>query len=47
MNRVLIGFEETNKKRVYIVQRRKWLFFWVTIGIYDKRDKAFNRYFRD
>lgn len=46
MKRVLIGFEKNRGKRVYIVQRRRF-FFWITIGIYDKRDKAFNRYFRD
>lgn len=47
MKRVLIGYEKNRKKRVYILQRRRWLFLWVTIGIYQKRDKAFNKYFRD
>jgi len=44
MKRIIIGWERNTKKRVYLVQRRKWFFWWVTIGIYDKQNKALNRY---
>ena len=45
MKRIIMGWERNSRKRVYLVQYRRWCFFpWRTLSVHDKRNKALDRY---